>query len=311
MTTVLLGCLEPLSGMVLAVLTSFDGGRLFGQVHGSGRPVVIALHGWRRDHRDFDLVLGGGGPSPRCANPAVAGDFEPEVSRDGSDVALPESELPSIALDLPGFGGTPPPDSAWGSEDYARAVIPVIEALGARVAILAHSFGGRVAVHIAAQHPEMVSGLVLTGTPLFPATSTLDSRVARTRPPMRYRMVRELAKRGIIGEDRLEELRQRYGSADYRAAIGVMRDVLVRAITEEREEAYTPALKLLKCPVELVWGEVDSAAPPLVARRITEALSSKANLEVLPGIGHLTPLLVPGHLRAAIDRLESSGGRSQ
>ena len=107
----------------------------------------------------------------------------------------------------------------------------------------------------------------------------------------------------MLGEHKLEEMKQRYGSADYRAASGVMRDVLVRAIAEEREEAYTASLEAITCPTALVWGELDTAAPPAVAERITSAIGPSAHLDVEPGIGHLTPLLIPGRLRASVDRL--------
>src|SRR5439155_12318690 len=40
------------------MLTAFDNGRLFGAVSGTKPPWVLALHGWRRTHQDFDAVIG-------------------------------------------------------------------------------------------------------------------------------------------------------------------------------------------------------------------------------------------------------------
>jgi pimeloyl-ACP methyl ester carboxylesterase len=119
-------------------------------------------------------------------------------------------------------------------------------------------------------------------------------------------VARRLAQSGALSEDRLEALKQRYGSPDYRASSGVMRDVLVRAIAEERSEAYTPALRAMSCPVELVWGALDTAAPPRVAERIASELGPAAHLQVFDGVGHLTPDEIPQELRAAIDRLVAS-----
>ncbi len=292
--------------MVLAVLTSFDGGRLFGQVHGSGAPVVVALHGWARDHGDFDLVLGGAAARNGALNAAVAPHDSPGLARSADDSPLPDGPLPSIALDLPGFGGTPAPEHAWGSPEYGDAVGRLLEELDRPVVLVGHSFGGRVAVQVAATQPGAVRGLVLTGAPLFPASSD----AGRRRPPARYRLARALARSGLVGEERLEALRQRYGSPDYRAATGVMREVLVRAIAEEREEAYSAPLGAVTAPVELVWGELDTAAPPQVAERIVAHLSAPVELSVLPGVGHLTPLVAPGRLRQVIERLlAASGGR--
>ena len=107
-----------------------------------------------------------------------------------------------------------------------------------------------------------------------------------------------MAAHGLVSEERMEAIRQRHGSADYRAATGVMRAVLVRSLGED----YASALQRLSCPVELVWGDDDAAAPLEVARRLEAQLAS-AHLVVCPGAGHLTPLTVPGELRSAIERL--------
>src|SRR5437764_447469 len=68
----------------------------------------------------------------------------------------------AVALDLPGFGATPPPASAWGSADYATAVA---DAIDEPMVILGHSLGGRVAAYLAALRPDLVRALVLTGAP--------------------------------------------------------------------------------------------------------------------------------------------------
>lgn len=268
------------------MLTSFDGGRLFGQVFGSEPPRVLALHGWRRDHRDFSSVLSGA---------AARGRPLPD------DLALPGTLLPAIALDLPGFGATPAPESDWGSHEYAAAVAPVLAPLLAPVVLVGHSFGGRVAVRLAASLPDKVSGLLLTGAPLYAAS--LVGGPPPPRPPARFRVAKALAARRLVSEERLEGLRRRYGSDDYRQASGVMRGVLVRALREEQEAAYDDSLAALSCPLELVWGGEDSVVPPAVAERIASAVSVPVASTIVPAAGHLTPLEIPGQLRRAIERL--------
>jgi pimeloyl-ACP methyl ester carboxylesterase len=157
--------------------------------------------------------------------------------------------------------------------------------------IIGHSFGGRVAVHVAASHPSRVAGVVLAGVPLL--------RIADPPPPsLRYRFARRLSEWGLITQKRMEARRRRSGSSDYRAASGVMRDVFVRSVNE----TYEDELREITCPVELVWGSDDTAAPVAVAERAAELLARPA-LTVLPGAGHLTPLTAPQELRAAVDRL--------
>jgi pimeloyl-ACP methyl ester carboxylesterase len=245
------------------MLTSFAGSSLFGESYGTGKPWVLALHGWRRDHHDFDGVL----------------------SPPGMD---------AIALDLPGFGSTPAPEAVWGTREYAAAVSGVFDEMAEHVVVLGHSFGGRVAVHLAGICPDRVAGLVLTGVPLYrPA-----GRPAK--PRLRLRTARRLAAHGLIDQAKVEALRQRYGSDDYRAASGVMRRVLVRTLAE----SYSEAIAAVRCPVELVWGDDDTATPLAIAERVRRELPD-AHLAVCAGAGHLTLLTVPGELRAAVERLKT------
>jgi pimeloyl-ACP methyl ester carboxylesterase len=79
-----------------------------------------------------------------------------------------------------------------------------------------------------------------------------------------------------------------------------MRDVLVRTLAED----YSAALSAVRCPVELVWGDDDTAAPVSIAEQLNRELS-RAHLVVCSGAGHLTPITIPGELRAAVERLKT------
>lgn len=245
------------------MLTSFAGSQLFGESYGSQPPWVLALHGWRRDHTDFNAVL----KRPH--------------------------ELDAIALDLPGFGTSPVPDRPWGSARYAEALLPVLELMAPRIVVVGHSLGGRVGVHLAAMARDRVAGLVLSGAPLFKVAG------GRRRPPIVFQAVRRLAKAGLVTDARLERYRYRYGSADYRAATGVTRDILVKLLGED----YDEPIAALECPVELVWGDADTEVPLEIAERIRDALRNGASLRICQGTGHMTPLEAPGELRAAIEHL--------
>lgn len=222
---------------------------------------VLALHGWGRSRHDWARVL---------------------------------STVGGLAVDLPGFGAAPPPSSAMGAAGYAEAVEPVLDALGGPVVVAGHSFGGRVAVHLAVRRPEAVGGLVLAGVPLV-RLSGPGARVA-----LRYRALRTARRLHLVPEATLERARSRYGSADYRAAAGVMRRVLVQVVGESYEEQ----LAAVTCPVRLVWGEADRVVPLPVAERALGLLAS-ATLAVLPGVGHDVPAEAPAALAAAIGELRA------
>jgi pimeloyl-ACP methyl ester carboxylesterase len=233
-------------------LRALSDGALFAESYGESPPRVLALHGWGRRGNDFAASLTG---------------------------------FDALALDLPGFGATPAPTEPMGARGYADLIAPVLDTFDAPPVVLGHSFGGRIAVCLAASRPEAVGPLVVTGTPLL-----------RTAPPKRpslgYRSLRALNRIRLVSDQRMEEIRRSRGSADYRAASGVMRDILVKVVNE----SYEDELGRLGSHVLLLWGADDHEVPVVVAERslrlIREAGGS-AELEVLPDVGHFVPTQAP------------------
>ena len=240
-------------------LRAFGDGKIFGQIAGDAPARVLALHGWGRRSADF--------------GPALEG-------------------LSYVAVDLPGFGASPPPTAPVGAAGYAVALAPVLEVVGHPAVLLGHSFGGRVALHMAAAMPDRWSALVLSGVPLL-------RRAVAARPPLPFRMARWAARHGLVSDPTMERFRRRYGSADYRAARGVMRQVLVIAVNESYEEQLTK----IKCPVRMIWGADDSEVPVSVAERAARLLAGggvDVSVTVLAGAGHLLPLTHPDGLRRVV-----------
>lgn len=233
-------------------LRALSDGALFAEAYGDGPPRVLALHGWGRRGSDFGRSLAG---------------------------------FDGLAVDLPGFGATPPPTEALGAEGYARLVAPVLDGFEAPPVILGHSFGGRVAVCLAAAHPAKIGSMVLTGVPLVRLG-------AGRKPSLSYRLFRSLNRARLISDERMEQIRRSMGSADYRAATGVMRDVLVKVVNE----SYEPQLSRLRSRVLLLWGENDQEVPVEVAVKGMQVIrqgGGSAELEVLTGVGHLVPTQAP------------------
>jgi pimeloyl-ACP methyl ester carboxylesterase len=100
----------------------------------------------------------------------------------------------------------------------------------------------------------------------------------------------------------LEQERRRRGSADYRAASGTMRDVLVTAVNE----SYREELEAISVPVALIWGADDEEVRPAVAEEAKAVLATGGVLvdwTVLEGVGHLVPTQAPAALRTVIDSM--------
>lgn len=77
----------------------------------------------------------------------------------------------SLLLDLPGHGRSDaPPDFDYSLPALAQAVASFLDAQpGERVELVGHSLGGSVAIHLAAQRPDLIGSLVLIEPALDPA----------------------------------------------------------------------------------------------------------------------------------------------
>ncbi len=244
------------------MLRAYGGGKFFGEQYGPGPVQVVFLHGWARQGRDFAEA------AQRLANEGIG----------------------SLTLDLPGFGSSPAPTVAGGARLYAHELLaPMEEITSEPVVLVGHSFGGKIATVFAANQPALVKALVLTGVPL------VHSGV-RSKPALRFRFVRFLHAKGLVGDQRMEEARQRHGSTDYRNSSGIMRDVLVAVVNE----SYEHELEAVHAPIYMVWGGAETVAPVADVSRATPHMRVPHSLRVVTGVGHFLPIEAPGELVAAI-----------
>jgi pimeloyl-ACP methyl ester carboxylesterase len=80
-----------------------------------------------------------------------------------------------IAIDLLGHGGSEMPRSGYSMQDQAQLVAQVLDRLGVGKAIVVgHSLGGVVAVALAEQSPELVSGLAIIDSAPDSSYGSLD-----------------------------------------------------------------------------------------------------------------------------------------
>jgi pimeloyl-ACP methyl ester carboxylesterase len=182
------------------------------------------------------------------------------------------------AIDLPGFGDSSLPPVPWGSADYARLTLAVLDRLQIRRAhIIAHSFGGQVTMNLAAAHPERFGKLVLV--------ASAGVRVPRTLKAHVKRCISRLGKGvatygGRVGKTLRDALYQRIQSQDY-ADAGPLRPTLVKVVNED----LRALLPRITSPTLLVWGEHDRDVPPAAAQVIVR-LIPEAQLVIFENAGH-------------------------
>ena len=190
--------------------------------------------------------------------------------RDSQDFINIIELFPGIALDLPGFGKSKSLENSMSPFEYAAylndIIPPEINTL------VGHSFGGRVAVHLSFLRP--INNLVLIGVPLLRNTPKKSFVNKLT-------IFKNLNKFGLVSSAKVESIKNKTGSFDYRNSEGVMRETLVKAVNDEMEDK----LSNIKSNVKLVWGENDMDVPVTIAEK-SQKLISNSELTIIPNQGH-------------------------
>ncbi len=188
-----------------------------------------------------------------------------------------------VAMDMPGFGKSEEPPSAWCVDDYVQFVIDFLADYdNKKIMFLGHSFGGRVIIKLCSRNdlPFEVSKVMLVDSAgILPPKSNKQS--FRTRWYKFCRSILSAKPMQKLFPEALEKLRVKYGSADYAAASPLMRQVLVKVVNEDLE----PLLPNIKCPALLIWGVNDTATPLSDGEKMEKAIPD-AGLVKLENAGH-------------------------
>lgn len=173
------------------------------------------------------------------------------------------------AFDFRGMGASAPLSEAWSVGDYAedtRALLRRLDISGAR--LVAHSFGGRVALKLLSAPDPPFSRALLTGCAGIPPRRGVRYR-ARVRA---YRFVRRFAPRFA---------ERRFGSAEYRSLSPVQRESFKKIVNED----LSPCLPAIRMPVLYVFGEKDRQTPPYMAEAL-HAGTPGSGLVYMQGCSH-------------------------
>ena len=170
-----------------------------------------------------------------------------------------------IAIDFPGFGRSKPPSAAFSIYDYAAITTRFLEKIGVyKPDVIAHSFGGRVAIILAAH--GLADRVLIT-----------DGAGVKPRRGLGYYL-----KVGAYKAGKKLGLKQKNaGSTDYRALSDDMKRVFVRVVNQHLDGL----LPQIDRPVLLVWGEKDRDTPLYMAERIKKQVRDCA-MVVMKNCGH-------------------------
>jgi proline iminopeptidase len=269
-----------------------SGGQLVGLVDGSG-PEVLLLHGG------------------------------PGMSADYLDGLIPEL-VPGYRVAVYQQRGLSPSTEIgpFTVAAHLADVAAVLNGLGWEKALVAgHSWGGYLAIHVAAAFPDLLSGVLSIdpiggvgdgGVPAFEVA--MDART----PEQNRSRARELDERALLGEGSEQDAAESLSLAwpayfahpdaappmmPLRLALRCQADSYESMVKEiPRLESLLPDIKI---PVGFLLG-AERPIPPEQAGRATADRIPNAWVEMVPDAGHFLWLEKPGAVRAALDRLVSS-----
>lgn len=222
---------------------------------GHGTPLLF-LHGWRGDSDRFvDFI-----------------DF------------FKDQDYSIYVPDLPGFGSSDEPRKPWNLDDYVAFVIEFVKQLKIEdFILLGHSFGGRIAIKMAAQKYPGIRKLVLASAAGIWHAKTFKqslmilfakfSKFILSLPVIKYL------------KPTIEKLAfMVFGYKDYFQATIVMRETLKQVI----EEDLFPLLKEIEVPTLVVWGEKDMTTPVKDAYAM-KAMIKNSELKIIERADHGFP----------------------
>jgi pimeloyl-ACP methyl ester carboxylesterase len=217
------------------------------QDFGDGEQTLIWLHGWGQNHTAMYRIA-----------------------------RLFKADHKNRLFDQPGFGKTPIIKHG-GTEEYADALAAQLEN-GKPHIIIGHSYGGRVAIQMAARHPEKVKAVILISGAGIPRKRSIKFKV-------RAFILRSIGQGArladsIFNSNLREQYSNRFGSNDYRNA-GELRTTFVKAVTEN----LTIVAKQIKAPTLLIYGSDDTETPPEIGQKYEDAITI-ARYEELEGFNH-------------------------
>ncbi|MFF3453489.1 alpha/beta hydrolase [Streptomyces sp. NPDC002730] len=247
---------------------------------------------------------------------------------------LLEDILDGEAIDLPGFGDSPPPDDGnYSLTAHARAVIRYLDAAGrGPVHLLGNSLGGAVSTRVAAVRPDLVRTLTLVSPALpelrvqrsavptalmaLPGGASLFGRLTkdwtaeqRTKGVMAlcYGDPSRVDDEGL--RNAVEEMERRMRLPYFWDAVTRSARGIVDAYTLGGQHGLWRQAERVLAPTLLVYGGRDQLVSYRMARKAAAAFRD-SRLLTLPDAGHVAMMEYPETVAQAFRELLNDCDRS-
>ena len=246
-----------------------------------------------------------------------------------------DARIDAFAMDARGHGRTTAPADpaklrSWG--DHARDLTAFLESLGGPTLLSGHSMGGTVAIHIAANHPELVSGLLLIEPVVIPRSHRVRTQMTQLLGLTRFMAMpkktlqrtmefasRDAAIENFVGKGPFSTW-PRHMVEDYvDGGTLPLEDGGVRLSCDRQWEARTFATVIpnlfhyaakLSCPVTLMVGaERASTCRPKSRARFKEVVADLRLIEIEEAT-HFLPMEYPGRVCAELSLMLEPASRT-
>lgn len=240
------------------------------------------------------------------------------------------------AIDLPGFGESPPPDSGdYSLRGHTRAVIRYLDARGGGpVHLFGHSLGGSAVTRVAAARPDLVRSLTLVAPALpelRPQASALPTALLGVPGVARLflRLTRDWSPERRTGEvlalcygdpsrvtaevfaEAVREYERKLALPYFWDAMSGSARGLVDAYTLGGQHSLWRLAQRVLAPTLLVYGGRDRLVSFRMARR-ARACFRESRLVTLPEAGHVLMMEYPEVVAAAVrERLRDLGSSAR
>ncbi|MGH7212076.1 MAG: acetoin dehydrogenase dihydrolipoyllysine-residue acetyltransferase subunit [Acetobacteraceae bacterium] len=192
----------------------------------------------------------------------------------------------TIALDLPGHGGSSKDVGAGDVPTLAQSLVDFLAALDIPKAhLVGHSLGGTVALYTALNHPAHVASLTLIAPAGLGAEidqAFIDGFLtANRRKPLLAVLEKLVADPSLISRDMADDVlkfKRLDGAVAALSAIAAANFAAGRQTTLLRDQ-----LGKIEVPVQVIWGAEDRILPA----RHADGLPANVAVHVLQGAGHM------------------------
>jgi pimeloyl-ACP methyl ester carboxylesterase len=245
----------------------------------------------------------------------------PELSESWREVLplLGAAGFRAVAPDLRGYGGTDRPRYGYDLDTLSADIYQLARHLqpGRPVHVVGHDWGGAIAYHLAARHPEVVDRLVVINCPhpgVLARRMWKPSQLARLSYMLFFQIpwlpekklsenggavIPRLIRRALVNKSRVPEERLRSYAENFakpgaaRAALAYYRTAIRGAVTPWGMRTLRKSFRRIRAPFLLLWGEEDIALERHLTYDMERYFEHPPQVRYLPGVGHFVPLEAP------------------